>query len=66
MNPAEWFPLMPWQFHLQELIGPRFRRAAVPGRGERSIAYIDIDRSFPVENNTRQGVCRYIEENKSG
>lgn len=39
MSPAERFPLLQRQFHLQELIGPRFRRPAVPGRGERTIAF---------------------------
>jgi len=46
-EPGGMVPPAPPTVPLQELIGPRFRRPAVPYRGERTITYIDGDRSIP-------------------
>lgn len=66
MNPAEWFPQLHRQFHCRSSLDRGFAARPYPTAAKEPSPKLTAIVQYPVENNAPQGVCRYIEENKSG
>lgn len=65
-EPSGMVPLLHRQFHCTSSLDRGFAARPYPTAAKEASPTLTAIVHYPVENNTRQGVCRYIEENKSG